>query len=242
MRVLVGDTGFVGQNLLSFMQFDKTYNSKNIQELAGLGDSIDIYLACLPATKWLIEKDPLADLENVQNIVNVLNKNTYNNIYLFSTIDVYTNALLLSNESTLLTFDSPGYGANRYIFELFITNNLSYNSLKIIRLPSLFGPGLKKNILFDVKNNNQIEKINRNSLHQWYNMERLEKDLEKINSIDAVKFNFFPEPIETKEILEGHVGHDGERFEYNFQTIHTPSGYWYDKDTAVKEVKEFLCK
>lgn len=242
MRILIGDTGFVGQNLLSFMHFDKTYNSKTIKDFTKFDHDIDIYLACLPATKWLVDKAPLDDLRNAENIVHALKKNTYNNVYLFSTIDVYKRSTPLSNESVSPKFYGPSYGANRYVFELYIRNNLQYRDIKVIRLPALFGPGLKKNILFDFKNNNQADKINFNSAYQWYNMERLEQDLNTISSREFKIFNLFPEPVETVDILGDEIGYYGDRIEYNFQTIHTPSGYWYDKKKSIKEIRKFLCK
>jgi hypothetical protein len=73
-------------------------------------------------------------------------------------------------------------------------------------------------------------------------MERLEQDLNTISSREFKIFNLFPEPVETVDILGDEIGYYGDRIEYNFQTIHTPSGYWYDKKKSIKEIRKFLCK
>jgi len=242
MRILIGSTGFVGQNLQSFIKFDHLYNSKNINTFKATDVEIDLYLACLPATKWLVNKDPISDFKNAINIFNYIKNGKYNNVYLFSTIDIYQNYPLHSNELTKIKSPTFGYGPNRYAFEVMITNNLKYNNIKIIRLPALFGPGLKKNILFDIKNDNEIMKINTNSFYQWYNMERLEDDLNKINLINHSIINMFPEPVNTLDFINNECGYHGDKMVYDFKTIHTPSGYWYDKDTSIEEIRKFLCK
>ena len=76
MKVLVGDTGLIGSVLQQSANFDATFNSRNIHELTEIanmpGQVDELYLACLPATKWLVNQDPTKDLNNILSIVDVL--------------------------------------------------------------------------------------------------------------------------------------------------------------------------
>jgi hypothetical protein len=104
MRILVGYSGFVGQNLLDQKKFDFLLNSKNIDTIRDLPKSCDLYLSCLPATKWIVNKNTAADEKNIEELLSHLAKNSYRNIYLISTIDIYCNSPLGSDEDI-----SPGF-------------------------------------------------------------------------------------------------------------------------------------
>jgi nucleoside-diphosphate-sugar epimerase len=172
MKLLIGNTGLIGKTLKDNIKFDYEFNSKNINDLLTIEEDFsnaDLYLCCLPATKWLINKNPQADLDNIFGILDIITKKEYRNIILYSTIDVYSDVPLQSDESYPLQVNSPSYGSNRLLFEKLVASTLKYSKLLILRLPALFGKHLKKNILFDLINNNEIHKINYNSKYQWYN-------------------------------------------------------------------------
>lgn len=246
MRILIGSTGFVGTNLQRFINFDYKYNSKNLEEISSAPDGCDLYLSCLPATKWMINKNPGLDLENAVSIFTKIKNKKYNKVFLFSTIDVYQDTELLADETTTPLFKSLSYGHNRYLFEDLVTQNLEYKSIKVLRLPGLFGLHLKKNILFDIKNSNNLDQININSYYQWYNMDRIGTDLDVAGQLDKTIINLFPEPVSTRKIVEefcdGLVGYDGKLISYNYQTLTKSSKYWYDSETSLKEIGEFLCR
>lgn len=247
MRILIGSTGFIGKNLQNFIHFDYLYNSDNLQDIQYAPDGCDLYLACLPAAKWMVNKNPGIDLENTINIFSTIKGKKYRNVYLFSTIDVYQDTPLFANEGTKPVFTSLGYGQNRYLFESILIDNLKYNRMKVIRLPGLFGNHLKKNILFDIKNNNELEKININSVYQWYNINRLEDDLNFIDELGMNIVNVFPEPVHTLDIIERYapdhsIGFRGPLMVYNYRTLSAKNRYWYDKETSLSEIGEFLCR
>lgn len=247
MRILVGSSGLIGQTLQRFLDFDHIYNSKNINEFDEVPNGCDLYLSCLPATKWLVNKNPVDDLKNAIDIFYKIKNKTYNNVYLFSTIDVYNNAPLLVNEEFIPTFSSLNYGSNRYLFETMVRDGLDYQKVRIVRLPGLFGEGLKKNILFDIKHNNNIDQINMNSAYQWYDLSRLENDLGIIDRNTREVVNVFPEPVHTIDIMEiamgeKTIGYYGDSIKYNYRTLSSPTGYWYGKVTSLNEIRSFLCK
>jgi hypothetical protein len=252
MNLLVGNTGLIGKTLKDKIEFDYEFNSKNINELSNLDiDPLvtDLYLCCLPATKWLINKDPQTDLNNIFNILNVITKKEYNNVILYSTIDVYNNVPLESDESYPLQITSPDYGSNRLLFEKLVSNTLKYKKLLTLRLPALFGNHIKKNILFDLLNNNQIDKINYNSKYQWYNLDNLVTDTSNCLDIivkDKLTINLFSEPVNTSEILElfninkSKVDSKSSKIVYNYKTNSNSTEYVKNKKEILHEIKEFI--
>lgn len=58
MKIIVGNTGLVGTTLCESINFDLKFNSSNIGEFISLvEDGSELYLSCLPATKWMVNKD-----------------------------------------------------------------------------------------------------------------------------------------------------------------------------------------
>lgn len=224
MRILVGYSGVIGSTLLDKMKFDYEFNSKNIDKFDSVPDGCDLYLSCLPAAKWLVNKDPAADATNIENIVKILSKKTYGKIVLFSTIDVYCESPLRVSESFKPVVKSMNYGTNRYLFEVLVSSFLTYTDLKIFRLPAIYGKHIKKNILFDLIHNNNVDKINVNSKYQWYNLDNLVNDVEEYskNFPKVNTFNLFPEPIPTRKIIklfpEYNLSNFGPPIEYNYGT------------------------
>jgi hypothetical protein len=256
MKLLVGNTGLIGTTLKDSIKFDLEYNSKNIHEInhPPLDEDNTLYLSCLPATKWLINQNPSADFDNIMDIIKTLEQREYKNIVLYSTIDVYNNAPLGSNEDYKPTFSSFDYGSNRYLFEVLVQTRLKFKKLLILRLPALFGRHIKKNILYDLINNNEIQSIKYNSKYQWYNLNNLVSDTEKnlnnlINTPEENKvscINMFTEPLETSNILKlfnvekSQVDTVSPLIEYNFKTKLSNTGYIDTKQNVLKSIKEFI--
>jgi hypothetical protein len=249
MKLLIGNTGLIGKTLKDGVKFDYEFNSKNIHELLNLNidpSITDLYLCCLPATKWMVNQDPQADLDNIFKILNIITKKEYNNIILYSTIDVYNGTPLESNESYPLQISAPDYGSNRLLFEKLISSTLKYKKFLVLRLPALFGKHIKKNIIFDLLNNNQINKINYNSKYQWYNLNNLIKDTNLYLNKNSIVNNLFPEPICTSKILEifginkTQVDINSKEIIYNYKTNKNLNGYINDKEEILKEIKKFI--
>ena len=198
-NALFGYTGLVGSNILTKYKFDYFYNSKNIND-AKYKHFNTIFICCIPAIKWFSNKFPEKDKEDIDYIKNIFKTINAKNIILISTIDIYDNINNKSNENTLINYNNNHtYGKNRYLFELFIKEYfINYN---IIRLPALFGQGLKKNIIYDLINNNNINAISTNTTFQWYNLEWLKEDIDICINNNIKECNLFTEPIETTHIL-----------------------------------------
>ena len=255
MKAIVGYTGFVGSNLLQFYAFDKFYNSKNFEQAKNTHFET-IFFCGLPAVKWLANKNPIEDEAVITNIKSILDTITCDNFILISTIDVYNNTNCSSNEESQINFlINHTYGKNRYLFEKYIEDK--FENHFIIRLPALFGKGLKKNIIFDLINNNQIENIPFNSSFQWYSVDRLKNDIGIIINNNIKKCNLFTEPIETKDVVDlfnrvykkdyDFINNiNNSRIEYNTQTQYYEKfdskkvGYICDGQTVLKELETFF--
>jgi hypothetical protein len=245
MKILIGSTGLVGNTLKDKIYFDYEFNTKNINIFKDNNfDGFDLYLSCLPATKWLINKNLEQDINNIHNIIKIIKNNKYNNVYLFSTIDVYIdNCNESSNEDDYIVFNKLSYGNNRLIFELLVKNYLKYENLKIIRLPAIYNKKIKKNIIYDLLNNNNINHINKNSYYQWYNLDNLSDDINKFNG-DII--NLFTEPVNTIDIInlfkeyKEEDFYNGDRIGYNYKTKYTNSEYIESKENVLKGIKNFI--
>lgn len=198
-NAIVGYTGLVGSNLLQFYKFDYFYNSKNFHN--AISKYFDTIFFCgIPSLKWHANNYPEEDLKNIENIKTILDTIHVKKFILISTIDVYDEINNKYDENYIIKHNNNNsYGKNRYLFEEYIKSKFNYN---IIRLPALFGKGLKKNIIYDLLNNNNLEKIPVNSTFQWYNLDWLKKDINVVLDNNIKICNFFTEPLDTKELIQ----------------------------------------
>lgn len=247
MKILIGNTGLLGKNLKEKIQFDFEFNSSNINHIIDCPDECDLYLSCLPATKWKINKNIVEDLNNIKNIISIISKKKYNKVFLFSTIDVYSDSPLGVNEDYNPNFSDFNYGSNRLLFEALIKNFIPYKNYYIFRLPALFGKFLKKNVIFDILNNNRLDDINLNSYYQWYSLEDLVDDINRLpsESTEFGIFNLFPEPINTETLIKNifpelRLENKKDLIEYNWKTKFSNTGYLYDQNYTLSKIEKFV--
>jgi sugar phosphate isomerase/epimerase len=249
-RAIVGYSGFVGSNLLKFYKFNYFYNSKNFNEATNMSFD-ELYFCGIPAVKWYANKYPLEDKETIDKIKDILKTINVKKIILISTIDVYENVDLENNEDYECDWViNHEYGRNRYLFEYFIKN--TFTDYNIVRLPALFGSGLKKNIIYDLINNNQIYNIQINSCFQWYDLNWLKNDIDIIIRNNIKICNLFTEPIDTKTILEmfnydiGSFNNSSKKITYNTKTKYSTlfnssvDGYIKNKKQVEESIIQFI--
>jgi hypothetical protein len=212
MRVgLAGYTGFVGGYLYEAFPDAETFNSTNLSSVAGR--SFDLFLcACVPAVKWRANAEPEQDLAAVLQIQGSLHGVRACSVFvLISTIDVEACA-------------REPYGKHRLLMEEWCLKR--FDDARVIRLPALFGLGLKKNILFDLLNARLLDKIDPRSVFQWYDMRWLKGDVEHVLSSGAKLAKCYSDPVETRAIIDelfpevsvGHPDADSKQpVQYRFQ-------------------------
>lgn len=145
--VLVGSTGFVGGNLAAKGGFTKQYHSTNVQDGFGLDIDLLVY-AGVPAAMFLANQDPAADLAIMRTARENIRKLNAKQTVLISSICVYADSKG-KTEADIPTADGlAAYGANRLQLEQWVRQDCP-NAL-ILRLPALYGLGLKKNFLYDL--------------------------------------------------------------------------------------------
>lgn len=149
MDCLVGYTGFVGGNLLRQHNFEGLFNSANIDQVAE-HEYETLVISAVPATMWLANQNPDADRANIFGLFDKLRHIQAAHVVLISTIAVYHDpSQTVTEDSEAFETELP-YGRHRREFEALISDHFP-NHL-VLRLPALFGYGLKKNFLFDLMN------------------------------------------------------------------------------------------
>ena len=145
--VLVGRTGFVGGNLMAAHTFDAAYHSTDVAEGFGCRNELVVY-AGVPAAMFLANRDPAADLAVMAAARENLRRLAPRRLVLISSIAVYRDSRGKDEASPMETEGLPPYGANRLQLEQWVRED--FNDALIVRLPALYGAGLKKNFLFDL--------------------------------------------------------------------------------------------
>lgn len=146
---LIGSTGFVGANLLAATTFDELYHSRNIHSIKGKSFST-VVCAGIPASMWMANHHPDQDLAQINSLLDILATITAKHFVLISSIAVYQQPVRGFDENSATFEQSLAYGHHRWQAEKRIQTLFAQSH--IIRLPALFGIGLKKNFLFDLLN------------------------------------------------------------------------------------------
>ncbi len=147
MDILVGSTGFVGGNIAAAHRFRMLCHSKNISEAFGTNPDLLVY-AGVPAEMFLANQNPDADREVTENAAENIQKINPKKLVLISTIAVLDNPVR-AYESVRINKDRlSAYGRNRLALEEAAAEIIP--DCHIIRLPALFGDGIKKNFIYDI--------------------------------------------------------------------------------------------
>lgn len=244
---LIGHTGFVGSNLASQRSYAATFNSRNIADIAGQGFDT-VVCAGVQAVKWKANKEPDADWAGIEKLLDPLCSVKAGRFILISTIDVYANPNGVT-EDVPPPADNHAYGRHRLKVEEFIREQFAEHH--IVRLPGLFGDGLKKNVIYDLLHDNCLDVIQPLSSFQYYWLRHLTDDLQKIVSAGIRVLNLATEPVQTRAIIESFapgkvVGTNaGPAVQYDFRSKYDAlwkcrGGYLYDAATVLHEIGEFM--
>jgi hypothetical protein len=197
---LIGHTGFVGGTLTRAAPWSALFNSSTIAEIRG--QSFDLLVcAGVSARKWWANKEPEADKAGIARLTEALGQSQIGELVLISTIDVYPDPCSGGDESTSIDerANHP-YGRNRAELERWALER--FETVRIVRLPALFGQGLAKNAIFDLMHDNMIDHINPAGVFQWYPVARLWGDIGTARANDLRLVNLFTEPLRMSRIIE----------------------------------------
>ena len=200
---LIGYTGYVGSTLLRQGCFEMghldLFRSTSIDEIKGRSYDV-LVCAGAPAKKWLANSDPMTDRMNIDRLISRLETVKADRVVLISTVDVFKNPTGC-DESTPVDEDGlHPYGLHRRMLERFVEDRFA--SHLIVRLPGLVGPGLRKNVLYDLLHNNDVEKIDGRGSFQYYPMVNLRWDIDTAWQESHKLVHLVSEPITTAEVAE----------------------------------------
>ena len=245
---LIGHTGLVGGNLARQRPFDDFFNSRNIQEI--VGNHYDL-LVCsgVSGTKWMANLRPDQDKENIDQLMENLRGVTAEQLILISTVDVYGNPSQVNEDSRVDGECQTSYGRHRHEFEKTICEH--FPKVTIIRLPAIYGLGLKKNALYDLMHDHEVEKINAHSVYQFYSLDRLWHDIEICLAHEWPLVNVATEPlgigVVAREVFHVELtnGASENAARYDFRTKYDSffggaNGYFHDKATAMSDIAAFV--
>lgn len=195
---LIGYTGFVGSNLARQIAFDHTYNSRNIEDIRG-GHFDLLVCSGIQAKKWWANQHEEEDRTQILRLLDCLSTVTAHYFVLISTVDVYPQPKDVTEQTPVNANGNHAYGKNRFEAEEFVRRKFP-NHL-VLRLPGLFGDGIKKNVIHDLMNDHELEKINPEGVYQYYFLDELAGDIARARNQNLRLLNLACEPLGTRELM-----------------------------------------
>ena len=199
---MIGYSGFVGGNLLRQRSFDDLYNSKNIESIEGHSYEL---LVCsgAPAEKWKANQNPGADRATIDRLIKSLRHVKADRMVLISTVDVYPVPRDVDEKSAPDWTQAMPYGLHRRQLEEFLAQHFS---TLVLRLPGLFGTGLKKNIVYDFLHGNRVDKVHADAQFQFYGLQTLWADIERAQNAKLSLLNLATEPVSVMQVAREAFG------------------------------------
>lgn len=247
---LIGYTGFVGGNIDHQYAFDDKYNSQNIAEIEGKEYDL-VVSAANRAEMWRINQEPEVDRAEIEEFISHIRGAKIGKLVLISTVGVYKNPNGANEDTPIETDGLTPYGVNRYCLEQFCRENFDTT---IVRLPGLFGDGLKKNVIYDLLHGNMVEKIHADGTYQYYNLDNIWKDISIAVGNNLPIVNLATPPVSTREVAKEAFGVDftnePEDVKPAYWDMHSKyadlyggeATYLYTKDQELADIKQFVEK
>ena len=184
MKLIIGYTGLIGKELCNKENFDVYVNSSSIGKIRGRNFS-SVICAAPGASMFLANRTPTKDRNEINHLISVLDTISAKEFILISSVAVLKN-YQAKNELIYEKEEEMAYGTNRGYLENFCQKKF-LNHL-IIRLPTVFSSGIKKNFIFDIINpvpsmlsldlyfqiKNQFGKLGNNLLSKFYTFSKNE--------------------------------------------------------------------
>ena len=227
---LIGYTGFLGSTLLKQTSFDTLYRSTNIDQIFGRSFE-SVVCAGASAQKWLVNKRPENDLGKIQNLISHLKTIKCKKFILISTVDVFKFPIDVYETTSVDEMGLHPYGLHRRLLEKFVESN--FDDYLIVRLPGLVGPGLRKNVIFDLLTNNNLDVVESRGVFQFYPTVNLWLDIKVALAQRLNVIHLTAEPISVATVAHKGFGinfsHELPRppAHYDFKTRHADL---FDKD------------
>ena len=247
---LIGYTGFVGSTLHAAMRPDDVFRSTDIASIRGR-EYGHLVCAGVQAVKWWANANPAEDLAGIDRLLDALDGVRAGRFTLVSTVDVYADPRGVDERSPAGGAGHHAYGLHRLHVEDRVRER--FPRVLILRLPGLFGPGLKKNVLYDLIHRNQLDQIHPGGTYQYYDTRRLAADVEKAWALGIGLLNVSCEPVPTSVIRDrffpdAELGRGGPPPPgYDMRSVHAAAwggsdGYLYSRDQVLRDFASWLAE
>lgn len=207
-NALIGYSGFVGSTLLRQAAFDAQYRSTNIAEIAGRRFGT-VVCAGAPAQKWIANREPEEDRRKIEGLIAHLRTVECRRFVLISTVDVFAKPIGVDEGTTVVKEGLHAYGLHRRLLEEFVEDRFAQHL--VVRLPGLVGPGLRKNVIFDFLNDNNVGAIDSRGIFQFYPMVNLWYDIGTALDAGLKLVHLTAEPISVADVSAQGFGRPFDR-------------------------------
>jgi hypothetical protein len=186
MKALIGHTGLIGSVLAQGIEVDLCYNSSNIEQIEH-GEFDTVYCAAPSGNRLRANQDPDWDTKNIQRLADNLRTVSANRFVLIGSVD----AVYAPNSV---------YGGNRRALEHFAQTQ--FERCHVIRLCTLIHPTISKNLLFDIRHRQYLDRVNGSVVRQYYPLSRLCRDIDTVIEHNIREINLVSEPVSDQEIMQ----------------------------------------
>jgi hypothetical protein len=251
---LIGYTGFVGSNLLASHPFTDCYNTANIHELRGRSYDL-VVSAGGRADSHRINAHAEADRAELAEYLDVLSTVATSRLVHVSTVCVYPGGTTPSESTPLDPAGLTPYGVNRLHLEQELAARLPTLTL---RLPQLYGAGLKKGIVHDLLADHRVEHIRPTGRFQYYDVRDLWGHVQTALAAGLTSLNLATPALASARVASDCFGVDisaqvvpgeespfAQMYTRDMRTDHAdlfggPPGYLVDEKTEVERLRLFV--
>lgn len=251
---LIGHTGFVGSNIAAAHAFDDLYNTSNIADIAGRSYDL-VVSAAARADSHRINHEGEQDRAEIDRYVELLSGVRIERLVLVSTVCVYPGGGSPDETTPLAPDDLTPYGVNRLHMEQTLAGRFDTLAL---RLPQLYGLGMKKGIVHDLLNDHRVEYIRPQGRFQYYDLRRLWADVTIALDAGLSSLNLATPALTSEQVARECFGVDlsaqvvpGEESPFasmytrDMRTAHAglfggPPGYLLDADAELAALRAFV--
>ena len=247
MDALIGHTGLVGSTIARARTFDAYYRSTDIDSMRGRSFDL-VVCAGVRAEKWLANRDPVGDAAGIARLTDVLETVQIGQLVLISSVDVYPSPSHVDELTAIDPTEGHPYGRHRLALERLCAARFGTT---VVRLPGLCGQGLKKNAIFDLFNENAVDRIHPDSTFQFYDLTQLWHDIERLRAAGIALVNLTAEPVSMREVAAEafdrvlYPAPDVSPAAYDVRSRYAEQfggsgGYWYDRAATLGAISRFV--
>ena len=245
---LIGWSGLIGSTLMRQRTFDFCFRSTDIGDIAGRAFDF-VICAGARAEKWRANQDPASDLAAISRLTGALERCRIQRMVIVSTIDVYPHPVGVDETTPIDPAEAQPYGKHRYALEQFARERWPTT---VIRLPAVFGTGLKKNAVFDLLHDHRVDHVDPRAAYQFYDLRSLSADIDVAVARDIGVMNLVTEPLTMGEVAElvfnrrlSGAGAAGDAPKYDVRTIHCglfgrSDGYVMGRADTLQALRAFV--